>query len=93
MTQTIHLKGELVCATAADLALVVQHVPTHIALTRAEPGCISFDVTQSGDPLVWTVDETFADQAAFDAHQTRTRASDWYRLTAHIVRRYVIAAG
>jgi quinol monooxygenase YgiN len=92
-TTAIHLNGQLICATAADAALVAEHVPTHIALTRAEPGCLSFHVTQSDDPLIWTVTETFADQAAFDAHQTRTRASDWYRLTAHIPRDYVVRKG
>lgn len=87
---TIHLKGQVICANAADAALVAMHVPTHITLTLAEPGCLSFSVTQTDDPLVWDVDETFLDQAAFDSHQTRTRASDWYRLTAHIPRAYAI---
>jgi quinol monooxygenase YgiN len=86
----IQLKGQVICATAADAALVAAHVPAHIALTRAEPGCLSFSVTQTDDPLVWAVDESFTDQAAFDAHQARTRGSDWYRLTAHIPRHYVI---
>jgi quinol monooxygenase YgiN len=86
----IHLKGQVICANAADAALVAAHVPTHIALTLAELGCLSFTVTPTDDPLVWSVKESFTDQAAFDAHQTRTRASDWYRLTAHIPRRYVI---
>jgi quinol monooxygenase YgiN len=89
----IRLKGHVICADAADAALIAAHVPVHIALTLAEPGCVSFSVTRTGDPLIWTVDETFADQAAFDAHQTRTRASEWYRLTAHIPRQYVITAG
>jgi quinol monooxygenase YgiN len=89
----IHLTGQLICADAADVALVVAHVPTHIALTLAEPSCLSFAVDQTGDPLVWTVTETFADRAAFDAHQSRTRASDWYRLTAHIRRAYAITHG
>jgi quinol monooxygenase YgiN len=90
---TIHLNGRLICATAADAAIVAAHVPTHIALSRAEPGCLSFEVTQTDDPLIWTVTETFADQAAFDAHQTRTRASDWYRLTAHIPRDFHVTTG
>jgi quinol monooxygenase YgiN len=86
----IRLKGQVICADATDAALVAAHVPTHIALTMAEPGCLSFSVTSTDDPLIWTVDESFTDQDAFDAHQTRTRASDWYRLTAHIPRKYVI---
>jgi hypothetical protein len=64
----IRLKGHVICADAADAALIAAHVPVHIALTLAEPGCVSFSVT-------------------------RTRASEWYRLTAHIPRQYVITAG
>lgn len=85
----VYLTGQLICTTDDDIALVATQLPTHIALTRANPTCLSFTVTQTADPLIWQVDESFADEAAFDAHQTRTRASDWYRLTAHITRRYV----
>jgi quinol monooxygenase YgiN len=89
----IHLNGKLICASAADAALVAAHVPTHVTLTLAEPGCLSFVVQPTDDPMIWTVAETFADQAAFDAHQSRTRASDWYHLTAHIPRAYAITHG
>jgi quinol monooxygenase YgiN len=86
----VRLSGQLVCATADDAAVVTAHVPSHIALTLAEPGCLSFSVTQTSDPLIWQVDETFVDEAAFDAHQTRTKASDWATLSAHIERRFTI---
>jgi quinol monooxygenase YgiN len=45
------------------------------------------------DGLTWAVDETFADRAAFQAHQARTVASDWGRATAHIPRSYQIVEG
>jgi len=32
------------------------------------------------------VAESFANRAAFDAHQTRTRASAWFAATRHIPR-------
>jgi quinol monooxygenase YgiN len=86
----VRLSGQLLCATDADAALVEAHVPTHIALSRAEPGCITFDVVQTADPLIWQVDESFTDQAAFDAHQTRTRASAWFALSAHIPRQFTV---
>jgi quinol monooxygenase YgiN len=89
----IHLNGRLICATPADAALVAAHLPTHIALSRAEPGCLAFDVTPTADPMIWAVSETFVDQMAFDAHQTRTRASDWYRHTGHIRREFAVRAG
>jgi quinol monooxygenase YgiN len=36
------------------------------------------------------VDETFADHAAFQAHQARTAKSEWGLKTAHIAREYKI---
>jgi quinol monooxygenase YgiN len=86
----VRLTGQLVCETLADAQLVAAHVPRHVALTLAEPGCMSFSVTQMADPLIWQVDETFVDQAAFDAHQIRTTASDWARLSAHIKRAFTL---
>ncbi len=66
------------------------HLPAHLALTRAEPGCLAFDVDPTDDPLVWRVEERFADEAAFDAHQRRVAASAWGTATAGIDRRYEI---
>ena len=63
----------------------------HIRLTHQEPGCISFDVTENPDiPGRFDVAETFTDQASFDAHQTRTKASPWAEITAGIPRDYEI---
>lgn len=86
----ITLTGRLICADAAQAALVRLYLPDHIRLSRAEPGCLSFDVVPTRDPLVWQVDESFTDRAAFDAHQTRTRESRWFRETAHIRREFQI---
>jgi len=88
----VHLQGRLICAPA-DLALVLAALPEHVRLTRAEPGCLEFRVEQDADaPQVFHVRERFRDQAAFDAHQARARASDWGRLSAHIPRDYVITS-
>ena len=84
------LTGELICTDVQHLAIVETHLPQHIRLSRAEPGCLSFDVTQTADPMIWQVDETFVDQTAFDAHQTRTRASEWFAATSHIQRAFQI---
>jgi quinol monooxygenase YgiN len=86
----IRLTGQLICANAQDLAIVAAHLPEHIRLTRAEAGCLRFDVVQTVDPLIWQVDETFTDQAAFDAHQTRTKSSLWYGVSAGIARQFKI---
>lgn len=66
-------------------------LPLHIALTRAETGCLCFDVTP--DPEVkgrYNVNERFADRASFEAHQDRVRASEWGEISAGIPRNYTI---
>ena len=82
----IRLSGRLICMNDAERASVAAHLATHVTLTRAEPGCLSFHITQTDDPLVWEVMESFRDRAAFDAHQARTRASDWFAATRGILR-------
>ncbi len=82
----IRLTGTLTCATPDDLIIVETYLPDHIRLSRAETGCIRFDVTQSADPMVWLLDETYTDRTAFDAHQTRNRASVWWQVSQGLVR-------
>ena len=72
-------------------AAVAAALPDHIRLTRAEPGCCAFEVTP--DPAVpgrWRVAELFEDQAAFDAHQARSRDSAWGALSTGLVRCYTV---
>ena len=88
---THRLSGQLICANAAEAARVRRYLPDHIALSRAQPGCLSFDVTPTADPLIWQVEETFLDRASFEAHQQRSRASVWFAQTASIKRVYQIA--
>lgn len=82
----IRVTGTLTCATAHDMALVDRLLPEHVRLSRAEPGCLTFTVKATADPLVWRLEESFADRAAFEAHQARTRTSDWFGATAHLAR-------
>lgn len=89
----ISLSGRLVCAGGDEAAIVRRNLDRHIALTRAEPGCLHFEVEPTIDPLMWTVQQRFVDQSAFDAHQRRVKASDWGRATAGIKRDYVISRG
>lgn len=91
-TPRITLSGDLVCADAAQAALVERLLPAHIARTREEPGCLAFDVECTDDPLVWRVAEQFADQAAFDAHQARVAGSERGLETADIRREYTVAS-
>ena len=63
----------------------------HIALTLAETGCISFEVNPCPDIQGrFLVNETFVNQAAFDHHQTRTKASPWAKITEGLPREYNI---
>jgi quinol monooxygenase YgiN len=86
----IQLTGWLVCRNAAEAAIVAAHLPKHIELTRAERGCLSFEVAATDDPLVWTVEERFATEEAFAAHQARVAGSEWGRSTAGIERQYEV---
>lgn len=88
---TVELVGRLVCEHGDEAKIVRGHLPRHIELTRAEEGCLHFDVKRTDDPLVWTVSERFVSQAAFEVHQVRVGASEWGRATAGIKRDYVIS--
>jgi len=82
----IRLRGQLVCVTEDEARAVARHVADHIALTRAEPGCLQFEITPTDDPMVFEVMEAFRTREDFNAHQTRTRASTWFEATRSILR-------
>lgn len=86
----IRVRGQLVCMTAEEAAAVAWHRAEHIRLTQAEPGCLTFDIAPTDDPMVWEVIESFRDRAAFDAHQARTRDSAWFAATRTILRDFRI---
>lgn len=86
----VRLTGELICATSEQASLVSEHLPRHVILTRAEPGCLSFEVAPTDDPFVWSVREMFEDDASFESHQQRAADSDWGRMTTGIDRSYQI---
>lgn len=86
----VHLTGRLICTDLAQADTVTRYLPDHIARSRAEPGCRWFRVSQSDDPLIWTLDEGFADAAAFAVYQIRTRASVWWQDSGPIARDFQI---
>ena len=87
-TAKIHLTGAMICPPDR-LAAVRAALPDHIRLTRAEPGCLRFEVTEARGGR-FEVDKQFTDRAAFDAHQARGAASDWARVTAGLPREYEV---
>lgn len=86
----IKLTGRLLCHNAEETEQVRRYLPEHIRLTREESGCLSFEVNETDDPLIWTVEELFTSQQAFDLHQARTKASLWGQQTQAIAREYRI---
>lgn len=88
---TIILTGQLICQGDDEIALVKELLPAHTELTRAEPGCLSFEVAPSGDPNIWDVSERFQDAESFARHQARVKDSEWGRATAGIKRSYSVS--
>lgn len=90
LDQRVFLTG-FIDVPADRLEDVRAALPTHIALTKAEEGCLSFDVVEDQiTPGRFTVSEVFVNQQAFDAHQQRTKASEWFLITQGIPRSYTI---
>ncbi|MBE9635465.1 putative quinol monooxygenase [Salipiger mangrovisoli] len=85
----VQLTGRMT-APAERCAEVRAAMEEHIRLSRAEQGCLYFELreTESG---VFEVSELFQNRAAFDAHQTRTRGSAWFRVTGDLPRDYDVA--
>lgn len=84
------LKGYII-VTDDDLPAVKQELENHKRLTRAEEGCLIFEVTQSEDnPNRFDVYEEFTDKEAFEKHQVRVKSSYWGEVSANAERHYEI---
>ena len=82
--QLIRLTGHIDVAPARRDAFAAA-LPEHIRLTRAEPGCLSFDVAPDAEVAGrWLVAELFANRQAFAAHQARSDASAWAQASAGV---------
>ena len=81
-----HLSGTITVADE-DIGAVRAALPEHIRRTRAETGCMSFEVWER-EHGVFSVKETFADEEAFKAHQRRIVGTDWAKASARAVRHY-----
>ena len=87
----VTLTGFLICRSLDEADRVSELLPEHIRLTRAEPGCLGFEVFRShSDPVRFAVSEVFRDRAAFEAHQARAAGTLWARATKAIPRDYRI---
>lgn len=86
----IRVRGQLRCMTEGERAKVLATMEEHIRLSRAEPACLSFDIAETDDPMVFEVIESFRDHAGFATHQARTRESPWFTATRSILRDFRI---
>ncbi|MGC9419484.1 MAG: putative quinol monooxygenase [Rhodovulum sp.] len=78
-------------APPAHLEAIRGALPEHIQLTRAEPGCLCFDVTEDTEqPGRFNVYEEFADAEALRAHRRRCDASAWGWIARDADRRYTV---
>lgn len=85
----VYLDGLLIAHSAAEHALVDLYLDDHITLTRAEPGCLKFEVTEDpNDRNKWHVSEIFETEDAFEAHQTRVKSSEWGKISTPLERRF-----
>ena len=88
----VTVSGFLIAPTleASDRASEV--LPDHIRLSRAEHGCLKFEVERSqSDPARFALFEVFRDQEAYAAHQARTRASLWWTVTSGFERDFSVS--
>lgn len=74
-----------------DLDRVIAQIGTHIRLTRAEPGCLKFEIGQTeNDTSRFDVHEEFVDRQAFLSHQQRLKTSAWARVSRNVKRHYTV---
>ena len=91
MSEKVTLQGYVI-APKSDLSGVLQALPEHIRLTRAEPGCIVFRVEQdTTNPLRFSVYEEFESRAAFEAHQARIVGTNWEKASKNLTKFYELS--
>ena len=74
-----------------EIDAVKAALPEHIARTRAESGCLVFEVKEDQNALGrFSVYEEFSSPEAFAHHQKRASASEWGTITQNVTRHYTI---
>lgn len=88
MNSKITLSGYIL-VPKHELQTIRDALVEHVALTRAEPGCLVFNVTESNEVEGrFDVYEEFLDSDAFHQHQSRVKASQWGELSNNVLRHY-----
>ena len=84
------LSGHIVVAES-ELIAVREALPIHIKATRAEKGCIVFNVVEHMMEIGrFDVYEEFETSDAFRFHQNRVQKSEWGVVSKNVVRHYRI---
>ena len=70
-----------------ELDEVAAALPTHRDLSRAEPGCLVFEVSQDeADRCRFNLYEQYTSRDAFEFHKNRAASSDWAAISANVER-------
>ncbi len=86
----IKLRGHIAVPRAHRPA-VAAALDEHIRLTRAEPGCLRFDVVPDPTrPGRYAVAEDFRTRADLERHQQRIKGTVWAAASAGAARHYQI---
>ena len=72
-----HISGQLRCADIGQLMRALDLLPEHAEHSRSEPGNLRFDLIQTDDPMVFELNELYADDDAFQAHRARLKGARW----------------
>ncbi|GAA3877240.1 putative quinol monooxygenase [Celeribacter arenosi] len=89
-TGRVSLTGQFKCPPA-EVPFIRKALERHIVLTRQEPGCLHFDVSEDAETVgLFHVTELFVDGAAFEHHGTRTRESQWWKASGHLPRAFTV---
>lgn len=76
----IYLNVVLTVKQAEDVAEIQALLSEQGRLSRAEPGCVRFEVYHSqNDPRVFILNEHWTDQTAVDAHRKATAYTTIYQ--------------
>lgn len=87
----IMLRGTLT-VPSADLDAVLQALPEHMDATRAETGCLEFNVMQRTDePSIFDVYEVYSERNALDRHQMRLKQTAWAEASRNAERDYCVS--
>lgn len=82
----VTVKGSII-VPSSQVGAVKEALVEHTRLTREEEGCLVFNADQRhDDPEVFDIYEEFVDDAAFAAHQARSKDTRWARVSADVKR-------